>query len=252
MSEDIYAEANVPVFEAIYGKGLISLGGLKAVDNMFAGVELKGKRLLDIGSGIGGMAHYLAQKHGCHVTGLELYDWMATYATKHAPTDLANQLQFITYDASGAIPLDDSSIDIVFSKGVLTNVKDKATLFANIYRVLVVGGQIIFVDWLVPENNRHGTELLAMGDMSYKETQSTYTALLQGAGFRHISFTDNTKEYLEYVNQLDTMYRSKQHIEQYANIISNELRAALIDSNLQLKEKITAGKQLSMLITANK
>jgi len=60
--DEIYRLENVPVFEAIYGKGLISLGGYDAAEQMFDGLELNGEHLLDIGSGIGGIAHHLAAK----------------------------------------------------------------------------------------------------------------------------------------------------------------------------------------------
>ncbi len=62
MSDDIYIEVNVPIFEAIYGKGLISLGGFEAIDNMFLNIDLKNKTILDVGSGLGGMAYHLAEQ----------------------------------------------------------------------------------------------------------------------------------------------------------------------------------------------
>ena len=37
-----YEPQNVALFEALYGKHLISLGGLSAVDAMFAGVSISG------------------------------------------------------------------------------------------------------------------------------------------------------------------------------------------------------------------
>ena len=63
MNDEIYTLKNVPLFEAMYGTGLISLGGYEAVDAMFKGIDLRSKKILDIGSGIGGMAHYLSKKY---------------------------------------------------------------------------------------------------------------------------------------------------------------------------------------------
>ena len=75
-NDEIYKKENVALFEAIYGSGLISLGSLAAVDQMFQGMDLHKKHLLDIGFGLGGMAHYLAQKEEAFVTGLEVHPWM--------------------------------------------------------------------------------------------------------------------------------------------------------------------------------
>ena len=122
MSDDTYTEENVPLFEAIYGKGLISLGGFEAINNMFLDIDLKDKTILDVGSGIGGMAYHLAQKYHCQVVGLELREWMADYSRRHAPQEIRDHLQFTSYLPDGSIPLKDHSIDIVCSKGVLTNV----------------------------------------------------------------------------------------------------------------------------------
>jgi len=53
MSNDVYTPENVPLFEAMYGPGLISLGGYEAIDQMVKDVGIKAKHLLDVGSGIG-------------------------------------------------------------------------------------------------------------------------------------------------------------------------------------------------------
>ena len=149
----IYKLENVPLFEAIYGKGLISLGGLPAVDEMFSEVKLFGKNLLDIGSGIGGIDHYLAEKHSAHVTGLEVEAWMCAFAFASASPSLQNQLRFVTYNPDGSIPLASVSMDLVFSKGVLTNVADKKSLFHELARVLKPHGELCLVDWLVPSEH---------------------------------------------------------------------------------------------------
>jgi len=46
---DPYQPSSVPMFETIYGKNLISLGGHSAIENMFLGLELTGLKALDLG-----------------------------------------------------------------------------------------------------------------------------------------------------------------------------------------------------------
>ena len=62
-TNQIYGLGNVPLFEAIYGENLISLGGLDAIDNMFSDVDLRKLKALDVGFGLGGVAFYLAKKY---------------------------------------------------------------------------------------------------------------------------------------------------------------------------------------------
>lgn len=252
MSDDSYVKKNVPLFEAIYGKGLISLGGYQAVDQMFFGLGLKDKQILDVGSGIGGMAYYLVEQYDCQVIGLEIRPWMADYAMTYAPQNIKNKLMFITYNPDGTIPISTQSIDLCYSKGVLTNVEKKLELFQEIHRILKNKGQIVFIDWLVPDATGPKYECLRLGDMSFKETQSSYTQLLKKSGFNNIKFIDKSKEYLEYVNQLDILYHSSEHRKTYASIISGSLRDDLIQSNIDLKKSIESGEQLSMLILADK
>lgn len=252
MSKDTYVEENVPLFEAIYGKGLISLGGFQAINSMFEGLELRNKTLLDVGSGIGGMVYHLAEKYRCNAIGLEIQTWMADYAMRHAPQSIKNLVNFITYTPGGIIPVNDRSVDICCSKGVLTNVEDKLTLFRELYRILNQQGQIVLTDWLVPESIGPKNELLRLGDLSFKETPSSYSSILESAGFHHIQFIDKSQAYLEYVAELDALYHSVAHQKTFENIISDSLRHDLIQANKDLKKSIESGEQLSMRILANK
>lgn len=252
MSDDTYIEKNVPLFEAIYGKGLISLGGYQAIDSMFENVDIKDKTILDIGSGIGGMAYHLAEKYHCHVVGLEVRQWMTEYATRQAPQALQGLLKFISYEPNGPIPISDQSIDICCSKGVLTNVENKLSLFRECHRILNSKGQLVLIDWLVPESLGPNHERLRLGDMSFKESPSSYAEILEKAGFHQRQLIDKSQEYLEYVKQLDVMYHSTAHQTAYAYIISDTLRNELIQANNDLKQSIESGRQLSMLILASK
>ena len=250
-SDEIYTKENVPLFEAVYGPGLISLGGIAAVDQMFQGFALRDKHLLDIGFGIGGMAHYLAEK-GAFVTGVEVHAWMTEYAISKAPEKLKNRLRFLTYAPDGTIPLHASSIDLVYSKGVLTNVSDKKSLFTEIARVLKPGGQICFVDWLVPENDGPSSHRLRLGDMSYKETRSTYETLLHSCGIHSLEFLDWTASYLGYARDLGKKLSSQDHRDAYQKIIDSSLRNEILKANEDLIASMESGSQISMRIVGTK
>lgn len=122
----------------------------------------------------------------------------------------------------------------------------------QIYHLLKSPGKIVFIDWLMPGTEGVVSEQLKMGDMSFKETQSSYSAILTAVGFQDIQFEDRSQEYLHYVNALDVMYHSQDHIEKYQDIIDPKLRDSLIKANCVLKQSIESKKQLSMRIIATK
>ncbi len=252
MTDEIYKLENVPIFEAMYGTGLISLGGYPAVEQMLTGLNLSKKKLLDVGSGIGGMAHYLAQKYNTHVTGLEIYPWMAEYAAQKSAKNIKNQIDFVIYKPDGTIPLPSEHYDIIYSKGVLTNVSNKPALFTELFRLLKPSGTLCLIDWLTPESQGPKHETLPMGDASYKETKSSYQKILTLCGFTNITFQNKNSEYLEYVKALDARYQSPAHKEKYKNIIDDKLRLELIHSNSYLQKSIESGEQISYLIRAQK
>lgn len=248
MSKEIYCPENVPLYEAMYGPGLISLGGYAAIDKMFEGVELENKTILDVGSGIGGMAYHLARRHHAFVTGLEIHKWMIDYCTSHTPEDLESYVSFMGYNTDGTIPAETESFDIVCSKGVLTNIIDKKPLFQEIHRVLKPQGLICFLDWLAPEEMGPQYITHPWGEFSAKETQSTCAKLLKDNGFKDIQIQDESKSFLNYVKDLHLNLQSSE----FQNQVDPDLLKILIESNKKLENDIQDGKQLSVRILARK
>ncbi|MGH3770864.1 MAG: class I SAM-dependent methyltransferase [Pseudonocardiaceae bacterium] len=117
------------------------LGGRAATVELADQLDLRpGLRVLDVGSGLGGPARYLARKHAVEVTGLDLteeYVRVATSLTRRA--GLARLARFRQGSATN-LPFPDGSCDRVCMLHVGMNISDKAALFSEIRRVLVVGG----------------------------------------------------------------------------------------------------------------
>jgi SAM-dependent methyltransferase len=145
-----------------------------------------GTALLDVGSGVGGPARYFAEARGCIVTGIDLTPGFVDAAKELTErTGLADRARFVTGSAL-ALPFADASFDAATLMHVGMNVADKATLFAEVHRVLRSGG--IFG---VYEVMRAGEGELPFPlpwadgpETSFVETPATYHALLSGAGFR--------------------------------------------------------------------
>lgn len=152
MQEDIekliheYPEDYCLFLEEAYGQGMMSEGGEKAIENMLSKEQLHNQTVLDIGFGLGGVVFYLAQKYQVKISGLEINPWMVKEAKRRTPAELNSYVNFYEYHPKKTVPFPDNHFDLVFSKGVLTHLDDKTTLFREIYRVLKPQGVIIIDD----------------------------------------------------------------------------------------------------------
>lgn len=241
---DPYQPDNVPLYEAIYGKNLISLGGLASIDNMFSDLNIQGLKALDIGFGIGGVAFYLAEKYKMKVAGIEIHPWMVEYARTHTPISLLNSLEFHTYNSNGSFPYDPEMFNLVYSKGVLNHVADKVSLFKQINTALKPNGLFVIADWIFPIA---ATESLAP---LVCETKESYEQALLNTGFSEISFRDDSKLFLNYAKELLTKLSNNQALikQKYGE----ELFLIIQNQHKELVEKIQQHQKIATRIVAKK
>ncbi|OGO26754.1 MAG: methyltransferase type 11 [Chloroflexi bacterium RBG_16_52_11] len=101
-----------------------------------------GKRLLDVASGKGSSAIYLARRYGCEVVGVDYSRELvaeATAATEAA--GLADRVQFRTSDAE-ALPFPDGFFDALICECAFCTFPDKATAASEFARVVRVEGRL--------------------------------------------------------------------------------------------------------------
>ena len=146
--EDEYQDNMVAMLELIWGEGYMAPGGPGNVARMLKGIDTRGKRVLDIGCGIGGPAFEMARTHSANVVGIDLEDPLVARATQAAADlGLSDKCTFQTVTA-GPLPFDDESFDIVISAGAFTQIEDKAGILGESLRVLKPGGYLSCYDWL--------------------------------------------------------------------------------------------------------
>jgi ubiquinone/menaquinone biosynthesis C-methylase UbiE len=106
----------------------------------------RGKTVLDVGSGLGGSARYLASEFGCQVTGLDLTeDYCRVGTLLNERVGLAGQ---VTLHQGSALemPFPAASFDVAWTEHAQMNIADKARLYGEIARVLKPGGRLAFHD----------------------------------------------------------------------------------------------------------
>ncbi len=130
--------------QMMYSCGLEILhpGGIEKTDEMAKMCKIgKDKKVLDIGSGKGITACYLAQKYGCEVIGVDLSARMIEYAKEMAKKKgLNDRVSFRSADAHN-LPFKDESFDIVLAE-CTTVLLDKEKAFSEFLRVTKIGGYI--------------------------------------------------------------------------------------------------------------
>ncbi len=134
---------------------------INLVRHVLEGVDLTGKRVLDVGCGRGGTCSYLRRYHEpAHVVGLDLVAASIEFCRITHPLD---GLEFVEGDAQ-SLPFEDGSFDVV------TNIESShcypslARFYAEVRRVLRPGGVFCYTDNMEPRaDNRHDQLLQAAG-----------------------------------------------------------------------------------------
>jgi len=103
-------------------------------------------RILDIGSGYGGAARYLAQRFRCKVIALNLSE-KENQRNRELSTDAGFGGLINVVDGSfEAIPLEDASVDVVWSQDAILHSGRRDQVIAEVARVLKPGGHFVFTD----------------------------------------------------------------------------------------------------------
>ena len=102
--------------------------------------------VIDVGSGIGGPARYLAATYGCRVSGVDLTaDFVATATGLTGRVNLAERVDFRQGSAL-ELPFPDASFDLAWSQNVAMNIADRPRYYAEMHRVLKPGGRLAIQD----------------------------------------------------------------------------------------------------------
>lgn len=186
------------LLQMIWGEGYLSPGGPQAVREIAGGIDLGGKRVLDIGCGLGGLDQVLLTLGAQHVTGIDVSPGIVERAQERIRRSGLNNKIDIRLVTPGPLPYPDASFDIVFGKDAWLHIPDKAAHFAEVLRVLKHGGRIAAGDWMKSPGpySRDMEYFFEMEGLTYHlVTLAEYGRLLHGAGFVDIRLTDITERY---------------------------------------------------------
>jgi SAM-dependent methyltransferase len=164
--------------------------------------------VLDVGSGVGGPARFLAANHGCHVTGVDLSEPFveaARYLTGR--TGQGGQVSFECASAL-TLPFGDGRFDAVFLQHVAMNIADRARLYREIRRVLKRGGRFATYDVVLNGGEPHypvpyyPVPWARTPATSFLLTAAATREAIEPAGFRTLVWQDDSEAARTWITQL--------------------------------------------------
>jgi ubiquinone/menaquinone biosynthesis C-methylase UbiE len=159
--------------------------------------------VLDVGSGVGGPARFLAATCGCRVTGVDLsapFVDAARYLTER--TGQSGQVSFEVANAL-ELPFKDGSFDAVLLQHVAMNISDRARLYGEIRRVLKPAGRFVTYDVVLNAGDPHYPVPWARTSAtSFLLTAAATREAIEAAGFRNLAWRDDSETAKAWIAQM--------------------------------------------------
>lgn len=204
--------------EDLYPFDSMHYGGVQAVQEAIdlTGVFNEGEAetwVLDIGSGLGGPARYMASENtACHVVALELQDDCHEKANEYTVRcGLSERVHHVCGDIlADPLPEYRGSFHLVASWLVFLHISDKVSLFQKCAAMLRSDGILFMEDFYMKSDFTHAEQVSLGHDVfcSGLPSQEDYILKLTEAGFTDIEFTDLTEMWTAYVINRTEIYES--------------------------------------------
>lgn len=201
-SEFLYDDLHIAFLEDLWGEGFLSPGGAAEAAQVVEGLDLKGKRMLDIGCGSGAIAVMLVRDLGAgHVTGIDVETPVCDAArSRAAEAGLSDRITVLEV-VPGPFDFPDESFDVVYSKDSIIHIPDKEALAAEVFRILKPGGWFAASDWLISHDGPPSPEMqayIAAENLDFAmASPSRYARALNEAGFTGIELRNRNSWYRE-------------------------------------------------------
>ncbi|WP_214470017.1 class I SAM-dependent methyltransferase [Mesorhizobium sp. dw_380] len=155
-------------------------------------------RILDIGSGIGGPARFLASTYGCAVDGVDLTKAFVDASTQLTRlSGLSEKVRFHEADAT-RLPFADDTFDAAICFYVGMNIADKPAVIGQAFRVLKPAAKLIWTEAVVAGGEPYYPLPWAVSPAtSHLLDRDALKTLFADAGFRVDEIIDETGEHVE-------------------------------------------------------
>lgn len=170
--------------------------GTEAVDEAIVALDLgPGMRVLDIGSGIGGPARYIAAASGAHVTALELQPDLDSLAADL--TERCGLGHLVEHRCGNILDGVGETYDAIVSFLCFLHIADRGPLFSACRSALAVGGAMYIEDYAKHRQPTpdEAAALQVKVQCPVLPSPAEYDAQLRDAGFVDIQVQDVTSQW---------------------------------------------------------
>jgi SAM-dependent methyltransferase len=157
----------------------------------------KDSHVLEVGSGSGGPAVYLARTRGCRVTGIDINEHGVRNAERlSAAQGLADRVTFQIVDGNRPLPFAPAAFDAILSNDAMCHISKRLEILTEWHRVVRPGGRILFTDAMVVTGVVSGEELAARSSIGFYLflPPGENERLIRKAGFNLLESEDLTRD----------------------------------------------------------
>jgi ubiquinone/menaquinone biosynthesis C-methylase UbiE len=186
-------------------------GGTEVLDTLADAAEIGSEHhVLDVCSGMGGPARWLAYQRDCRVTGLDFTHSRVEAARRLTQRVRLDHLVDFVHGNATAMPLPSSQYNVLIGQESWLHIPDKAALISECARVLKPGGNIAFTDIVVRPGLDQSTEERLAAEMHTANIASaeSYAALLEKHDCAVSAQDDLSDEWKDILVKRLEMYRS--------------------------------------------
>lgn len=161
-------------------------------------------RVLDLGSGYGGAARFLAESKGCQVTCLNLSEVENERNRRRCRSQGLEDLVEVVDGSFENLPFEDNAFDVIWSQDAFLHSGDRVRVLEEAARVLRPGGQLIFTDPMATDGARPAdlAPILQRLQLDTMATPRFYQSELSRLGLRSMRFEDLTDQLTRHYQQV--------------------------------------------------
>lgn len=175
----------------------IGTASRRTVERMADYAELSADaRVLDLGSGYGGAARYLAGRYGCRVVALNLSEVENERAReRNREVGLDDKIEVVDGSFED-IPFGDGAFDLVWSQDAMLHSGRRSRVLEEAARVLKPGGRMVFTDPMRSDDceTEELGPILARLDLEDLACPAFYRETLGKLGLREEGYDENTQQ----------------------------------------------------------
>ncbi|MBO0322078.1 methyltransferase domain-containing protein [Muricauda sp. CAU 1633] len=167
-------------------------------------IDIEGKKVLDMGSGLGGPCRMLADEFNCTATGIDLSPEFVRTANALSKLVGLEDKTFFIQGSAAQLPFEDNSFDVIWTQHVQMNIPDKQKFYGEAHRVLKSGGHFLYYDIF---RKKDGDILYPMPwaseeALSFLIKNDEMAQIVENLGFKPLSKTSQTETGIEFFTSL--------------------------------------------------